>query len=158
MNNIPMFNIILFNPEIPPNTGNIIRLCSNTGSMLHLIKPLGFDINEKSMRRAGLDYKKGMKMKIYDNFDEFISVNSSKRIYLVTKYGNTRYDHIKYEIGDSFMFGSESTGITDEVYKKLSSSKKIFLPMFSGNRSLNLANAVSICIFEAWRQNNFRSL
>ena len=77
MNNIPMFNIILFNPEIPPNTGNIIRLCSNTGSMLHLIKPLGFDIDEKSMRRAGLDYKKGMKMKIYDNFDEFISVNSS---------------------------------------------------------------------------------
>ena len=155
MDNIPMFNIILFNPEIPPNTGNIIRLCANTGSMLHLIKPLGFEIDEKSMRRAGLDYKKRMNMKVYNNFEEFISLNTLKRIFLVTKYGKIRYDKIKYEIGDSFMFGSESRGISTAVYKRLSSSKKIFLPMFPDNRSLNLANVVSICIFEAWRQNNF---
>tara|TARA_B100000029_G_C17505117_1_gene934171 strand:- start:756 stop:1232 length:477 start_codon:yes stop_codon:yes gene_type:complete len=157
MKKIPTFNIILFKPEIPPNTGNIIRLCANTGSMLHLIKPLGFNTDEKSMRRAGLDYKKKMKMKIYDSFNEFISINSLERIFLVTKFGNNRYDKLNYKIGDSFMFGSESTGISKDVYKKLSSSKKIFLPMFPDNRSLNLANVVSICIFEAWRQNNFLS-
>tara|TARA_B100000131_G_C17594004_1_gene400510 strand:- start:10 stop:471 length:462 start_codon:yes stop_codon:yes gene_type:complete len=150
-----MFNIVLFNPQIPPNTGNIIRLCSNTGCRIHLIKPLGFSLDKKSMRRAGLDYLKKVKVKIYENIDDFLKKRLFKNIYLVTKYGNKNYTDIKYKSGDFFMFGSEISGLSDEVYYKLKTATKVFIPMLPDNRSINLSNAVAICIYEAWRQNYF---
>ena len=150
-----MFNIVLFNPQIPPNTGNIIRLCSNTNSKIHLIKPLGFSINMKSMRRAGLDYIKNVEVKTYKDIDDFLIKTDFKTTHLVTKFGDINYTKVNYKKGDCFIFGSEISGLYEEVYKKLSKSKKIFIPMIPENRSINLANAVAICIFEAWRQNNF---
>ena len=150
-----MFNVVLFNPQIPPNTGNIIRICSNTNSKIHLIKPLGFSINMKSMRRAGLDYIKNVEVKMYRNIDEFLIKTDFKTTHLVTKFGDINYTKVNYKKGDWFIFGYEISGLSEEVYKKLSKSKKIFIPMIPENRSINLANAVAICIFEAWRQNNF---
>ena len=150
-----MFNIVLFKPQIPPNTGNIIRLCSNTNSKIHLIEPLGFSISVKSMRRAGLDYIKNVEVKTYKNIDDFLTKTNFKVIHLVTKFGNINYAKVSYNIGDCFIFGSEISGLSEDVYKKLSKSKRIFIPMIPKNRSINLANAVAICIFEAWRQNNF---
>jgi len=150
-----MFHIALFNPQIPPNTGNIIRLCSNTGSNLHLIKPLGFSMDQKSLRRAGLDYNKNVQINIHNNVDDFLKNNSFKNIYLVTKFGGEKYSEIKYQRQDCFIFGSEIDGLSKEVYEKLENSVKILIPMVPKNRSINLANAVSICLYEAWRQNNF---
>ncbi len=149
------FQIVLFNPQIPPNTGNIIRLCANTGSKLHIIKPIGFNINEKSLRRAGLDYYKNIDLKVYDCLDEFLNINTFSNLFLISKYGKKRYDKVKYRKNDYFMFGSEIDGLSEEVYKKLKNSLKIYIPMIPGNRSINLANAVSICIYEAWKQINF---
>ena len=150
-----MFKIVLFNPQIPPNTGNIIRLCSNTNSKIHLIEPLGFSVNIKSMRRAGLDYIKNVDVKTYKNIDDFLIQTNFKVIHLVTKFGNINYARVSYNIGDCFIFGSEISGLSTEIYKKLNGSKKIFIPMTPRNRSINLANAVAICLLEAWRQNNF---
>ena len=150
-----MFNIVLFNPQIPPNTGNIIRLCSNCNSKIHLIEPLGFSVNIKSMRRAGLDYIKNVEVKTYKDIDDFLIQTNFKVIHLVTKFGNINYTKVKYNIGDCFIFGSEISGLSQEIFKKLNKSKKIFIPMTPNNRSINLANAVAICVFEAWRQNNF---
>ena len=149
------FNIVLFNPQIPPNTGNILRLCANTGTKLHIIKPIGFDLSEKSLRRAGLDYYKNVDLSIYDCLDQFLENNKFKNLFLVTKFGKKRYDKVEYKRNDFFMFGSEINGLSEEVYTKLKDSVKIYIPMILGNRSINLANSVSICVYEAWRQNNF---
>ena len=149
------FQIVLFNPQIPPNTGNILRICSNTGSNLHIIKPTGFSLNEKSMRRAGLDYYLSVKMYVYDNLNDFLSKNNFNNIYLITKFGKKRYDEVNYKRNDYLMFGSEINGLSEEVYEKLNKSTRIFIPMFPENRSINLANAVSICVYEAWKQINF---
>ena len=149
------FNIVLFNPQIPPNTGNILRLCANTGTKLHIIKPIGFDLSEKSLRRAGLDYYKNVDLSIYDCLDQFLENNKFKNLFLVTKFGKKRYDKVEYKRNDFFMFGSEINGLSEEVYTKLKGSVKIYIPMISGNRSINLANAVSICVYEAWKQINF---
>ena len=149
------FQVVLFNPQIPPNTGNILRICSNTGSNLHIIKPIGFSLNEKSMRRAGLDYYSSVKMCVYDNLNDFLSKNNFNNIYLITKFGKKRYDEVNYKRNDYLMFGSEINGLSEEVYEKLKKSTRIFIPMFPENRSINLANAVSICVYEAWKQINF---
>lgn len=149
------FQVVLFNPQIPPNTGNILRICANTGSNLHIIKPIGFSLNEKSMRRAGLDYYSSVKMYVYDNLNDFLSKNNFKNIYLITKFGKKRYDEVNYKRNDYLMFGSEINGLSEEVYKKLNKSTRIFIPMYPKNRSINLANAVSICVYEAWKQINF---
>ena len=151
----PTFEIVLFQPEIPPNTGNIIRLCANTGSRLHLIKPLGFDFSNKSLRRAGLDYKKNVEIIIHNSLNSFFEKNSKQNIYMFTKFGNTSYEKVNYKHGDFLLFGSESKGYTDEVFKIMKNRIKIFIPMLPNSRSINLANSVSICLFEAWRQNNF---
>lgn len=151
----PTFEIVLFQPEIPPNTGNVIRLCANTGSRLHLIKPLGFDFSNKSLRRAGLDYKKNVEVIIHNNLNSFFEKNSKQNIYMFTKFGNTSYEKVNYKHGDFLLFGSESKGYTDEVFKIMKNRIKIFIPMLPNSRSINLANSVSICLFEAWRQNNF---
>ena len=150
-----MFNIVLFNPQIPPNTGNIIRLCSNTNSNIHLIEPLGFSVDIKSMRRAGLDYISNVDIKTYKNIDEFLIKTDFKIIHLVTKFGNINYAKVSYKIGDCFIFGSEISGLSEDVFNKFNNSNRIYIPMTPKNRSINLANAVAICIFEAWRQNNF---
>ena len=149
------FQVVLFNPQIPPNTGNILRICANTGSNLHIIKPMGFSLNEKSMRRAGLDYYSSVKMNVYDNLNDFLSKNNFNNIYLITKFGKKRYDEVNYKRNDYLMFGSEINGLSEEVYDKLNKSTRIFIPMFPENRSINLANAVSICVYEAWKKINF---
>lgn len=149
------FQVVLFNPQIPPNTGNILRICANTGSNLHIIKPIGFSLNEKSMRRAGLDYYSSVKMYVYENLNDFLSKNNFNNIYLITKFGKKRYDEVNYKRNDYLMFGSEINGLSEEVYEKLNKSTRIFIPMFPENRSINLANAVSICVYEAWKQINF---
>ena len=151
----PTFEIVLFQPEIPPNTGNVIRLCANTGSRLHLIKPLGFDFSNKSLRRAGLDYKKNVEVIIHNNLNSFFEKNAKQNIYMFTKFGNTSYEKVNYKHGDFLLFGSESKGYTDEVFKIMKNRIKIFIPMLPNSRSINLANSVSICLFEAWRQNSF---
>ena len=151
----PTFEIVLFQPEIPPNTGNVIRLCANTGSRLHLIKPLGFDFSNKSLRRAGLDYKKNVEVIIHNNLNSFFEKNSKQNIYMFTKFGNTSYEKVNYKHGDFLLFGSESKGYTDEVFKIMKNRTKIFIPMLPNSRSINLANSVSVCLFEAWRQNDF---
>ncbi len=152
---MPTFHIVLFNPEIPPNTGNIMRLCANSNCSLHIIEPMGFNIDEKAVRRAGLDYTKKIKTTIYKDVDNFIKKNNFKRFYLVSKYGKICYNTIKYQIGDCFIFGSESKGFTNELIQRFKHSKKIFIPMSSDSRSLNLSNAVAILIYEALRQTNF---
>ena len=149
------FQIVLFNPQIPPNTGNILRLCANTCSELHIIKPIGFNLNEKSLRRAGLDYYKSVNIKVYECLDDFLKKNTFKNLYLITKFGKKRYDKITYQRNDFLMFGSEIDGLSQEVYEKLKNSAKIYIPMSKGSRSINLANAVSICLYEAWKQINF---
>ncbi|MEL0246942.1 MAG: tRNA (cytidine(34)-2'-O)-methyltransferase [Alphaproteobacteria bacterium] len=149
------FQIVLFNPQIPPNTGNILRLCANTCSKLHIIKPIGFNLDEKSLRRAGLDYYKSVNLKVYECLDDFLKKNTFKNLYLITKFGKKRYDKITYQRNDFLMFGSEIDGLSQEVYEKLKNSPKIYIPMSKGNRSINLANAVSICLYEAWKQINF---
>ena len=150
--------IVLFNPEIPPNTGNIIRLCSNTGCSLHLIKPMGFNLNEKSLRRAGMDYVKDVKISIYENIFDFLNKDLFRRYFIVTKYGKEAYTNIKYFKNDCFIFGSESKGIPKNILNEFESSKKISIPMLCGSRSLNLSNSVSIVIYEALRQNKFQFL
>ena len=152
------FGIVLFNPEIPPNTGNIIRLCSNTGCSLHLIKPMGFNLNEKSLRRAGMDYVKDVKISIYENIFDFLNKDLFRRYFIVTKYGKEAYTNIKYFKNDCFIFGSESKGIPKNILNEFESSKKISIPMLCGSRSLNLSNSVSIVIYEALRQNKFQFL
>ncbi len=153
-----MFNIVLFQPKIPPNTGNIVRLCKNTGSKLHLIKPLGFDISEKSVKRAGMDYFEFQNISIYENFEDFIITRNDKKKILITKFGKISYENVRYNFGDYLIFGSEDNGLSKQVYKRLKDSPKVFIPMMPNNRSLNLSNAVSICVYEAWRQNKFKIL
>ena len=150
--------IVLFNPEIPPNTGNIIRLCSNTGCSLHLIKPMGFNLNEKSLRRAGMDYVKDVKISIYENIFDFLNKDLFRRYFIVTKYGKEAYTNIKYFKNDCFIFGSESKGIPKHILIEFENSKKISIPMIQGSRSLNLSNSVSIVVYEALRQNKFQFL
>ena len=152
------FGIVLFNPEIPPNTGNIIRLCANTGCCLHLIEPMGFSLNEKSLRRAGMDYVKDVKISTHENIFDFLNKDLFSRYFIVTKYGKQTYTKRKYFKNDCFIFGSESKGIPKNILNEFESSKKISIPMLCASRSLNLSNSVSIVIYEALRQNKFQFL
>ena len=153
-----LFGVVLFNPEITPNTGNIIRLCANSGCCLHLIKPMGFSLTEKSLRRAGMDYVKNVKISVHENIFDLINKGLFKRYFIVTKYGEKSYTDIKYLKNDCFIFGSESKGIPINILKEFENSNKISIPMINGSRSLNLANSVSIVIYEALRQNKFQFL
>mgnify|MGYP001177161505 FL=1 len=150
-----MYNIILFNPQIPPNTGNIIRLCANTGSKLHLIKPLGFEIDEKSYRRAGLDYHNHSILTLYDDLNTCIKKLNSKNIYAISKFGKIAYNDNKFNEGDAILFGSETKGLPKDTLNGFQDKNKLFIPMIKNSRSLNLSNAVSIVLYEAWKQNNF---
>ncbi len=147
-----MLNIVLYEPEIPPNTGNIIRLSANIGANLHLIKPYGFEFNNKKLRRAGLDYKKLVNLYEYDNFSDFINTFKPKRIFAVSTKGKTNYTNISYQKNDVFLFGPETRGLAQDIIDKYTS---IYLPMKKDNRSLNLSNCVAIVLYEAWRQIGF---
>ena len=153
-----MFHIILFNPEIPPNTGNIIRLAANTGITLHLIKPLGFKLDDNSLKRAGLDYKENANFFIHDDFDICLDSIKVKNMYALTKFAKKNYTNIKFSKDDCFLFGNETSGLPELILKKIKKNKRLRIPMIKGSRSLNLSNSVAIMIYEALRQNSFTDL
>ena len=150
------FNIVLYQPKIPPNTGNIIRLCFNTGAKLHLIKPLGFEITNKTLKRAGLDHYKNVIINQHNSLIECLNMIGKTKVYLITKFGQTKYCDVNYKIGDTLIFGSETDGLPKSLLKKTNNNQKVYIPMLGRSRSLNLSNAVSVCIFEAWKQNEFK--
>lgn len=150
-----MFNIVLFEPEIPPNTGNIIRLCANTGAHLHLIHPLGFDMDEKSLRRAGLDYIDLSIVHHYDNYQDYIEQRGTQNLYAISTKGTGHYSACQFNKDDSFIFGPETRGLPKEILNEFDSNKILRIPMLENSRSLNLSNTVSIIVYEAWRQHNF---
>ena len=150
-----MFNIVLYEPEIPPNTGNIIRLCSNTNCKLHLIKPLGFELSEKTLRRAGLDYIKDELFVIYENYSDFLSKNKNINLFGISTKGKNYYHSVRFKLDDFFMFGPETRGLPDSIRNQLAPDHLLRVPMAENSRSINLANTVSIILYEAWRQNNF---
>ncbi len=147
-----MINLVLFQPEIPSNTGNLIRLSANMGANLHLIKPYGFEMNDKRLRRAGLDYKDLASVYEYDNFDDYLDKANPSKLYLVSSKVSKNYTDIKYHNNDSFLFGSETKGLPKEIFDEY---EGITVPMQDGSRSLNLSNCVSIVAYEAWRQLDF---
>lgn len=150
-----MFHIVLFQPEIPPNTGNIIRLCANTGCQLHLIKPLGFTLEDKQLVRAGLDYHEFATLKVYDTLEDCLQVFNPARIFALTTKGSQPFHQLSYQAGDVFLFGPESRGLPAEVLAGFEPNQRLRLPMLPNNRSLNLSNTVAVTVFEAWRQNGF---
>jgi len=151
-----MFHIALFEPEIPANTGNIIRLCANTGSQLHLIHPLGFDMDDKKLRRAGLDYHEFSPVQEHASLDAFIEKIQPKRIFGISTKGKQYVHDISYKEGDIFLFGPETRGLPEEVREGLGTENILRIPMQPTNRSLNLSNAVTLMVYEAWRQHDFR--
>jgi tRNA (cytidine/uridine-2'-O-)-methyltransferase len=150
-----MFHVILFEPEIPPNTGNVIRLCANTGSMLHLVRPLGFTLDDARVKRAGLDYHDMARVRQHENLAECLHVLSGARVFAVETGTGRRFDELAYRAGDAFLFGRETAGLPAEVLAKWAPDRVVRLPMVPGNRSLNLSNAVAVVVFEAWRQLGF---
>ncbi|MBU1425334.1 MAG: tRNA (uridine(34)/cytosine(34)/5-carboxymethylaminomethyluridine(34)-2'-O)-methyltransferase TrmL [Gammaproteobacteria bacterium] len=150
-----MFNVILYEPEIPPNTGNIIRLCANTGAQLHLIRPLGFSLDDKNLRRAGLDYHEYATMQVHDNLAQCLESLLHARLFAFTTKASHPYHEAKYQAGDAFLFGPESRGLPREVLDSISPERRLRLPMLPDNRSLNLSNTVAVVVFEAWRQCDF---
>lgn len=150
-----MFHIALYQPEIPPNTGNIIRLCANTGAKLHLIHPLGFNLDEKQVKRAGLDYRDLADVTEYRNYSEFLATLNPQKIYACTTKGTQNYSSIVYEPDNVLLFGPETRGLPDNILHELPKSQKIRIPMKITSRSLNLSNAVAIILYEAWRQKGF---
>ena len=147
-----MLNLVLFEPEIPSNTGSIIRLSANMGISLHLIKPFGFEMDDKKLRRAGLDYKELAQVFEYENFQEYLNIAKPKRIFAVSSKVDKNYSEVEYQKNDSFLFGPETRGLPTEI---LDQYQGITLPMQEGSRSLNLSNCVSIVAYEAWRQLDF---
>lgn len=149
-----MLHIALYQPEIPPNTGNIIRLCANTGAQLHLIHPLGFDLDDKRMRRAGLDYHEWASILHYDNWEAFAAQQSGRRIFCCSTKSQQSYSEVVYEADDMFLFGQETKGLPAEI---LQENLSVRIPMLANSRSINLSNAVAIVLFEAWRQLGFNA-
>ena len=151
-----MFDIVLHQPEIPPNTGNIIRLAANTGARLHLIEPLGFGLTDKHLRRAGLDYTALALIRTYANFDAFMEAVHPLRLYAFTTRGQRRYTDVAYQPNDALLFGAETRGLPPALRERIAPQAQLRLPLVPGNRSLNLANAVAVVVYEAWRQLDFR--
>jgi tRNA (cytidine/uridine-2'-O-)-methyltransferase len=152
-----MFDVILFQPEIPPNSGNIIRLCANTGARLHLVKPLGFTLEDKQLLRAGLDYHEFTRIVVHETWEDCVERMQSQRLFAVSTKGTQRYDLVEYAEGDAFVFGPESRGLPAEILGSVSEQQRIRVPMVPGSRSLNLSNTVAVVIYEAWRQFRFEN-
>ncbi|MBI5463256.1 MAG: tRNA (uridine(34)/cytosine(34)/5-carboxymethylaminomethyluridine(34)-2'-O)-methyltransferase TrmL [Gammaproteobacteria bacterium] len=150
-----MFHVVLYQPEIPPNTGNIIRLCANTGSRLHLIHPLGFALEDSKLKRAGLDYHEWAEVREYPNLEAFAREIQPVRLFAMSTRGAQRYDQVQYQAGDAFLFGPETRGLPAELLKDFPPEQILRLPMCPQQRSLNLSNAAAVTIFEAWRQVGF---
>ena len=150
-----MFSVILFEPEIPPNTGNIIRLCANTGAGLHLVKPLGFELDDARMKRAGLDYREFADVAVHDSLPACLEALGAPRVFAISTRGTARYDTPDYRPGDAFLFGPETRGLPQAVIDAQPEAQRIRLPMRAGNRSLNLSNAAAVIVYEAWRQAGF---
>lgn len=150
-----MFDIVLYEPEIPPNTGNAIRLAANTGAHLHLVQPLGFTLRHRHTQRAGLDYRELAEVTVHPDWRACCHVLSGRRMFAVTTRGAQRYDEPSYRTGDVFVFGPETRGLPEEVLAAFADDRRLRLPMRSGNRSLNLSNAVAVVVYEAWRQLGF---
>ncbi len=150
-----MFHIVLFQPEIPPNTGNIIRLCANSGSWLHLIQPLGFELDDKRLRRAGLDYHEFASVQEHPSIEQFIEQCQPRRLLAFSTKGQRSYSDCRYQPDDALLFGPESRGLPGVILDQLQSDDILRIPMRKNSRSLNLSNTVAIALFEAWRQNDF---
>ena len=155
-----MFHVILHRPEIPPNTGNVIRLCANTGARLHLVRPLGFDLDDKQLRRAGLDYHEYAPMQVHEDLHAALDAiagieGAPPRVFALSTRGTARFDQVDYRAGDAFLFGSETAGLPQHVLESIPEAQRLRLPMRPGNRSLNLSNTVAVVVFEAWRQHGF---
>ena len=150
-----MFNVILFQPEIPPNTGNIIRLCANTGVKLHLVRPLGFELDEPRLKRAGLDYREFASLAVHDDLDDCLESLRHPRVFAFSSKATHCYTNVSYRAGDALLFGPETRGLPRELLDNLPEKRRLRLPMRPGNRSLNLSNTVAVSVYEAWRQNGF---
>lgn len=153
-----MFHIVLFQPQIPPNTGNIIRLCANTGAKLHLIKPLGFDLDDKNLRRAGLDYHEYAQVRQYENLSEFINTINPKRIFACSTKGKYNHTQVKFNPNDALLFGAETSGLPADLLETFDQDNILRIPMLAASRSLNLSNSVAVILYEALRQNDFAML
>ena len=151
----PPFRVVLFEPEIPPNTGNIIRLCANTGAVLHLVKPLGFRLDDKSLQRSGLDYHDLAEVKVHENLDACLSELAHARVFAVETGGSHRYSDIEYRAGDVFLFGPETRGLPEAVLTRVGRDHCLSIPMRPQSRSVNLSNAVALVAYEVWRQLRF---
>ena len=152
-----MFSLILYQPEIPPNTGNVIRLCANTGVALHLIEPLGFDLEERKLRRAGLDYREFASVTTHTSLQDCLQVLGEPRIFALTTRGQTPHDVPQFRKGDAFLLGPETRGLPTQVLEVIPPEQRLRLPMCAGSRSLNLSNAAAVIVYEAWRQLGFEN-
>lgn len=150
-----MFNVILFQPEIPPNTGNIIRLCANSGSQLHLIRPLGFELDDKQLRRAGLDYHEYANIQVHDDLNACLLTLPGSRLFAFSTKNSRPYQEVSFQTHDAFLFGPESRGLPADILDALPPGQKLRVPMLPNNRSLNLSNSVAVVVYEAWRQCGF---
>lgn len=150
-----MFDIVLYQPEIPPNTGNILRLSANSGSRLNLVEPLGFSISEAAVRRAGMDYAELAEVVVHENWPACRAALAQRRVFALSTRGTVRYDQVAYRPGDAFLFGPETSGLPQSVLDEIPPERRLRLPMVPGNRSINLSNTVAILVFEAWRQQGF---
>jgi tRNA (cytidine/uridine-2'-O-)-methyltransferase len=153
-----MFNVVLVEPEIPPNTGNVIRLCANSGARLHLIEPLGFDLSDKQLRRAGLDYHEYAELQVHSSFAALAAREqpSAERMFCFTTRASRLFTEVEFRPGDWLVFGAETRGLAPALRDAFAPDRQLRLPMRAGNRSLNLSNAVAVVVYEAWRQNDFR--
>lgn len=150
-----MFNVVLYQPEIPPNTGNVIRLCANTGCRLHLIRPLGFALDDRRLRRAGLDYHEWATVQVHQSLAEFYAAAGHDRVFALTTRASVHHTQPRYRAGDFFLFGPETRGLPQSVLDDYPCEQRLRLPMMAHSRSLNLSNAVAVTVFEAWRQLDF---
>lgn len=150
-----MFDLILYRPEIPPNTGNIIRLCANTGTRLHLVRPLGFTLEDRYLRRAGLDYHDMAWVREYDDLEACLAALDGRRLFALSTRGTSSYAGLCYQAGDTFLMGAETSGLPPGILDAIPAARRLRIPMRPGNRSLNLSNAAAVVIYEAWRQAGF---
>jgi tRNA (cytidine/uridine-2'-O-)-methyltransferase len=148
-------DVLLYQPEIPPNTGNAIRLCANTGARLHLIRPLGFTLEDSQLRRAGLDYHEYAQLQVHDSLQAALQTIAPQRLFALSTRGQQRYDQMNFAAGDAFLFGPETRGLPAEVLDSITPQHRLRLPMRPNNRSLNLSNTVAVVVYEAWRQLGF---
>jgi len=151
-----MLDIVLYQPEIPPNTGNIIRLSANTGFGLHLIRPLGFELDDKRARRAGLDYHEMARVEVYEQLQDYLNARKPPRLYAITTKGTRSYHEVSFDPGDALLFGPETRGLPPDVLASLPLTHRLRIPMHPDSRSMNLSNAVAVLVYESWRQLNFK--